>query len=99
MRSVNGNTVRLCQQGQAEHGREGHDGAHHNRMHSAQRDVHKLQDFVDEHRDRPGQRSPKRPCSGNKGPAVSEEKDAGCGAEQGATHGQEIIRSARIKTQ
>ena len=68
-------------------------------MHGAQRDAHKLQDFVDEHGDRSDERSPKRPRSGNKGPAVSEEENAGRGAEQGTTHGQEIIRPARIKTQ
>ena len=96
---VCGSAVRLRQHGQAEHGREGNDGAHHHRMHGAQRDTRKLQDFVDEHRDRPGQRSPKRARRGNKGPTVSEEEDAGCGAEHGATHGQEIIRPTRIKTQ
>ena len=68
-------------------------------MHGAQRDAHKLQDFVDEHRDRPGQRSPKRTRRSDKGPAVSEEEDTGCGTEQGTAHGQEIIRPTRIKTQ
>ncbi len=68
-------------------------------MHGTQRDAHKLQDFVDEHGDRPDKRSPKGTRRSNKGPAMSEEEDAGRGAEQGATYGQKIIRPARIKTQ
>ena len=99
LRLVGESTVRLRQHGQAEYGRKGHDGTHHNRMHGAQRDVHELQDFVDEHRDRPGQRSPKRARRGDKGPAVSEQQDTGRGAEHGTAHGQEVIRPARIKTQ